>query len=63
MSPPDPLFVHCIGAGSTALGKPCALCAASFRTGDRITLAVRSDRPARAVGVHTACLLPVPPVP
>jgi hypothetical protein len=63
MSPPESLFVYRVGTDSTALGKPCALCAASFRTGDRITLAVRSDRPARAVGVHTACLLPVPPVP
>jgi hypothetical protein len=63
MSPPESLFVYRVGTDSTALGKPCALCAKPFRSGDRITLAVQSHRPTSAVGVHTACLPPEPLIP
>jgi hypothetical protein len=59
----DHLFVYHVGTDSTALGKPCALCAEPFHTGDHITLAVGAARPASAVGVHTGCLPPLPLIP
>jgi len=56
----SPPYIYCVGADSAALGKPCGVCAAPFRAGERITLAVLAERPATAVGVHTACLPPAP---